>query len=200
MSASYHVYGNTGSGGPVDYSTPLAAVAGTSWPTPPLAPGSSWRFAVRAFDPSGGLEEVNVDAAVSITLDAGGHDATDRPIAPLLVTATAVAGGGVRVDWHYPVAAARAAWRPTGFRVYVGTPSAGFATPAATTPYAPAANFRATLSGLTAGSNYAVVVRAYNGSGEEGNTNAASVTPAASGPSPVVGLAATVTARIGDGR
>ena len=199
MSTSYHVYGNGGAGAPVDYTASLATVSGTSWATPALAAGSDWRFGVRAFDTVSGLEETNVDASVEISVSAGGTDASDTPQAPTLVTATPVAGGGVRVDWSYPVAAARALWRPSGFHVYGGTPTASFGTPLATVPYSAVSTFRAGLTGLTAGSPYQIVVRAYNASGEETNTNAAAVTPASAGPDGVVGLTATVTTTMGDG-
>lgn len=198
MSVKYHVYGNGGGGGPVDYATPLATVDGASWSTPALAPGSDWRFGVRAFDDATDLEESNVDAAVSVRLDAAGADATDRPLPPRLVTATAAAGGPVRVDWCYPIAAARLPWRPTGFRVYAGTPTPNYAAPAAVVPYTPAPTFRAVLTGLAVGLPHEVVARAYNAAGEETNGDAALVTPAADGPAPVDELLAAATAARGD--
>lgn len=201
MSTQYHVYTNGGSGGPVDYSAAVATVAGTSWSTPPITiRPSSWRFGVRAFDSVSGLEERNVDAAVALNLNAAGVDVTALPLAPFLVTATAGLGGAVQVDWFYPVSAARGVWKPTGFRVYAGTPSAVFTAAAAVVPYAARASFRAVLTGLTPGASHSVVVRTYNALGEETNVTAAVVVPTASGPAAVESLTAQATARIGDGR
>ena len=203
MTTQYHVYGNGGTGGPVNYATPIATVtSGTSWSTSALAASSSWAFGVRAFDSLSSLEEQNVDAMVAIRLNASGADITNLPIAPWLVSAHATSAGGVRVDWHYPIAAARASWKPQGFHVYAGTPSiSSYTTPAATVAYSPGStSFHANLAGLTVGSAYQITVRAYNASGTETNTVVATVTPSSTGPSAVVGLTIAATSQVGDGR
>jgi hypothetical protein len=194
----YHVYGNGGTGGPIDYSAPIATVAGTTWSSPALAPGSSWAFGVRAFDDATGLEESNVDAALTIALDGSGAELGARPIAPVLLTARATASGGVRVGWCYPLSAARRARRPTGFRVYAGTGGVpDYSTPLATVPYTVSSHFRADLYGLTPGTPYMIGVRAFGAAGEEANTSTALVTPSATGPDPVVGLTSTATSASG---
>lgn len=76
----YHIYGNSGSG-PINYSVPLATTSSLTWTSGELTPGT-WKFAVRAFDPATGLEEQNLDAAATITLDAGGNDISNRPAPP----------------------------------------------------------------------------------------------------------------------
>ena len=173
----------------------LATVSGTSWSTPALDAPSDWRFGVRAFDTVSGLEEQNVDAAVEIVVSAGGTDVSNVPQPVSLATATALAGTAAAVHWFYPVAAARAVWRPTGFQVFIGTPTVSYTAPAATVAYTGnTTTFSAALSGLTAGDTYQVVVRAYNAVGDDGNTTVVSLTIPAGGPDPVVDLTAVATA------
>ena len=71
--AGYNIYSNAGSG-PINYNTPIATVYSFSWTSPPLAHPDTWRFGVRAFNNYG--EEKNLDAAVTIILDACGNDIT----------------------------------------------------------------------------------------------------------------------------
>jgi hypothetical protein len=199
MTSHYYIFGNGGTGGPIDYSTPIATSSGTSWSTAPLAPGSTWAFGIRAFDPSTGLEESNVDAVATLALDGSGADVTHTPIPPALVTAAAIAGGGVAVSWCYPLSAARSAARPAGFRVYIGTSGASpdHATTAATIAYgAGVVHYRATLAGPLAGP-VAASVRAYNAAGEDDGTAVATVATTAAGPAAVDGLGATATAGAG---
>jgi hypothetical protein len=190
---SYRIYGNGGGGGPIDYSTPLATTASLTWTSGALAAGSRWRFAVRAFDTTSGLEETNVDAVVLLDLDAARRDVTSLPSPPEHLTVDPAAGGAV-VHWSYPFTAA--ATRPTGFRIYAGSPTPDYGTVLTTVAYyrSPIAVFRATLTGLTPGVTYRVGVRAYNASGEETNTTVADVTIPASAPSNVDSLAGTATA------
>jgi len=103
VGTSYHVYAGDGAGGPVDYATPLATVAGTTWASPPLAMPSDNKFAVRAFDDVTGLEESNVDAQVRIRVDAAGNDISGLPNAPLGLAARPTANGGARVTWAYEI-------------------------------------------------------------------------------------------------
>ncbi len=112
----YHVYSNAGSG-PINYSSSIATVYGLTWTSGPLAFPDTWMFGVRAFD--GGGEEQNLDCAVTIILDRGGNDITNRPIAPFGLRAFATAGGGIRAEWSYNVINPTPV--PTGFRVYIGT-------------------------------------------------------------------------------
>ncbi len=140
-----------------------------------------------------GLEEQNVDCAVTITLNASRADVTNQPPAPLALSARATAGGGAVLDWVYaPPSAANA---PTGFHVYVGVGAPSFGSPVATVPYAGQRAFQATLSGLTGGSIYAVAVRAYNAIAEEQNANLATFTAASTAPTSVRNLTATATSQ-----
>src|SRR4051794_34445716 len=121
MSISYHVYSNSGVGDPVNYASVVATVSGLSWATPALAASSNWTYAVRAFDTVNGLEEQNVDARVTIRVNASQADVTGLPNAPTGLTATPAAGATARVAWQYLPGGQGGA--PIGFRVYVGTPT-----------------------------------------------------------------------------
>jgi hypothetical protein len=191
MSTSYHVFSSNTSGGPVDYSTVVATVSGLAWSSGALAANTVITYAVRAFDTVSGLEESNIDARVTIRLGATQADATGLPNAPTGLTATSTAGATARVAWKYATAGQGGA--PTGFRVYVGTPTPDYGTVVATVIYnAGIATFAATLSGLTNGTPYQVAVRGYNAAGQEANADVASFTADATGPAPVGSLTATV--------
>ena len=56
----YRLYQNDGIGGPVDYSSPIQDGPSTSFATA-VVPGD-WTYAVRAFDPVSGIEELNFEA------------------------------------------------------------------------------------------------------------------------------------------
>jgi hypothetical protein len=190
---SYRIYGNGGGGGPIDYTTPLATTASLTWTSGALAAGSRWRFGLRAFDTTSGLEETNVDAVVALDLNTSRIDITNLPVPPEHLTVDPIPGGAV-VHWSYPFTAA--ANRPNAFFVYIGSPAPDYGTILATVAYirSPIAVFRATLTGLTPGVTYQVGVRAANATGEEGNTTVASVTIPASAPSNVDSLTGTATA------
>jgi hypothetical protein len=188
----YHIYSNTGVGDPINYTTAIATTGLLEWTSSPLSYPGTWRFGVRAFNPVNGLEEENLDCSVTIILDAGGNDITNRPLPPQALRAFATAGGGIRVEWAYntinpsPI--------PTGFHVYIGTggtPSYG--SPVATVSFQAsiAGTFVANLSGLVNGTVYTIGVRAYNATAEEPNTNTVNVTAAAVGPTAVIDLSAT---------
>ena len=192
----YHVYANGGSGA-IDYDTPVATTGLLTWTSGVLACGSDWRFGVRCFDPGSGLEEKNLDCSVEIVLDGSCADVTNRPAAPFGLRAFALAGGSVKVEWHFPLttggnlaAAASSPRKPVGFHVYIGIPSVSYASPAATVLYSAgfANTFAATLAGLMDGVVYSIGVRAYNASAEEPNTAFVTVTADSTGPSPVVSL------------
>ncbi|HKI18931.1 MAG TPA: hypothetical protein VKA15_13680, partial [Isosphaeraceae bacterium] len=93
----YHVYENTGLGDPINYASPLATVTGLTWTSGALSYPGTWQFGVRAFWRGSGLEEQDLEAAVTIILDANGHDITSRPVAPMGLRAFATVGGAVRV-------------------------------------------------------------------------------------------------------
>jgi hypothetical protein len=194
VGTAYHVYRNTCAGDPINYASPIATVATFSYLTSALTFPGTWSFGVRAFDLGSGLEEQNVDAAVTIILDASGNDITNQPCPPTGMRAFALAGGSIRVEWTY--ASANRATLPTGFQVYIGTGGTpNYATPAATVLYASAiANtFVANLNGLTNGTTHTIGVRAYNATAEETNTSTVNVTADATGPAAVDSLTATAT-------
>lgn len=196
MSISYRVYGDDGdgTGGPINYATPVATVSALTFTTGPLAFPGVYSFLVRAFDTVTGLEDQNGDARVTVRLDATGKDISLLPNAPAGLTATPLAAGGAKVSWIYGPAGQGS--KPTGFHVYVGIGTPNYATPAATVAFhggAPSTPYFAKLTGLTGGTTYAVGVRTYNASGEETNVSTASITAVTAGPSPVVSLTSTVT-------
>ena len=192
MSLQYHVYANTGAGDPINYASIVATTSSLTWTSVCSAYPGTWRFGVRAYNTSNTLEEENLDASVTIILDASGNDITNRPAAPFGLRAFATANGGIRVEWAYntinpsPV--------PTGFHVYIATGGMrSYGSVAATVPFASAiaGTFVANLIGGTNGTIYTIGVRAYNATAEEPNTNTVNVTALSVGPTAVVSLSAT---------
>jgi hypothetical protein len=191
MSVSgYKVYASDTVNDMIDYTTPVATVTGTTWTSSSIAAAGAWSFGVRAYNSDG--EEQNLDCAVTIVVDGFGNDITNRPMPPSGLRAFATPGGGIRVEWCYPLT--RGPKAPTGFNVYLGTGgSPSYAVPIATVLYSAGLfnMFVANIAGLSDGTTYPVGVRAYNGSGEEQNTIAVSVTADAIGPAAVDSLIAT---------
>lgn len=196
----YHVYSNTNAhnltgyttAAPIDYSLPIATTGLLTWTSSPLGFPGTWRFAVRAFDPVTSLEEENLDAAVTIILDASGVDITNRPKAPTALRAFPRAGGTIRVEWAYNTI--NPAPVPTGFHVYKGTGGVvSYGSPAATVSFqaAIAGSFVTDLTGLVNGTVYTIGVRAYNSTAEEPNTVTVNCAADATGPAAVVSLSAT---------
>ena len=195
---AYNIYRNDGSGGPIDYATPVASTSSTSWASGPLAAPGQWKFGVRAARLADGLEEKNLDAAVAISLGDAGADLSGRPAGPSGLRAFPRANGAIRVEWGY-LTAARAR-SPLGFHVYLGAGgSPDYSAPVASTPYSLGrASYLCDLPGLVHGTRYAIGVRAYNGAGEEANTSTVQITSDAIGPQGVDILTATPTAQQGD--
>ena len=188
----YQIYSNTGIGDPINYGLPIATTGLLTWTSGPLVFPGTWKFGVRAFDPVTGLEEENLDAAITLILDGSGIDITNRPKAPMALRAFPTAGGGIRVEWAYNTINPNPA--PTGFHVYKGTGgSPSYGSPAATVSFqaAIAGTFVANLAGLSNGVAYTIGVRAYNATAEEPNTVTVTVTADSTGPSAVVSLTAT---------
>ncbi|HEY2158966.1 MAG TPA: hypothetical protein VGH33_25270 [Isosphaeraceae bacterium] len=158
MAIVYQVFSNDGAGGPIDYSTVIATVSGTSYTTGALAPSGDYRFAVRAMDNATGLAEANTQASVRIVLDTADAGVVQVPNAPFAVTARATSGGGCQVTWSY--FAAGQAEAPTDFLVYLtaGT-SPSLTTPVATVAYQPGmASYSSQLAGLSDATTYTVSV------------------------------------------
>ena len=194
MATAYHLYTNSGAGGPINYASPAATISALTWTSSSLAYPGTWSFGVRAFDTVSGLEEANLDTAVTMTLDASGNDITNEPLPPSALRALVMAGGAIRVEWFYPKATGP--MTPSGLHVYIGTGGTpNYTTPAATISYASgiANTFAANLTGLTDSSTYTIGVRAYNATAEETNTNTVTVTADSTGPSAVVELTGIAT-------
>jgi hypothetical protein len=195
MATEYHVYSNTGTGDPIDYSSAVDTTATLTYTTSALSCPGTWSFGARAFDTVSGLEEQNLDCAVTIVLDATGNDITNRPAPPSGLRAFALAGGSIRVEWFYPQTSGPRT--PAGFHIYTGVGELSYATPPTTVLYSQgiANSYVANLTGFTGGTTYTIGVRAYNATAEEMNTNAVTLTAIATGPAQVDGLVVVATAQ-----
>lgn len=193
MTIAYHVYASPSSGLPIDYGTPVATVYGTTFQTQALPFPGLWSFGVRAFDDATGLEEANIDAAVTISFGSTGADVSGLPVPPAGLAVLPRSSGSFLVRWTYPFSGNP----PVGFHVYAGVGTPSYAAPAATVLAADGSltpSYSAVLSGLTDGTTYAVVVRSYNASGEEANTNLVSAVARVNGPAIVGSLSVTAIA------
>ncbi len=188
----YSIYANDGAGGPIDYLTPIAVTQSLSWASSALTYPGEWKFGVRVSSLASGLEEKNLDASIRLLLNSSGADITNRPPAPVALRAFARANGSIRVEWAYPYPSLGSR-RPTGFHVYLGSPTVSYASPVATIPFTGLPVHIADIVGLTDGTTYAIGVRAYNATAEESNTASVSVLADATGPTAVVGLTATAS-------
>jgi Fibronectin type III domain len=193
MSLVYDIFRGNSSGGPVDYSSPIATVSTLSYTDAALPLSSTTRYGVRARDTVSGLADLNTDATVLIRVGATGADITAQPPAPAALRALAQPGGAVLVEWAHP---ALSGPRPTGFHVYQGVGSVSYGSPVAAVPYTgPGTHYRALISGLTSGTTYLFGVRAYNATAEEANTITAAATASSAGPTNPINLTATPTSQ-----
>jgi hypothetical protein len=167
----YRIYSNGGSGGPVDYDSPIAEVSGLEWTSQALPAGSSFRFAVRAYDPVSGLQESNLDATSALVIDAEGRDATRVPRPPMGLRSVDRGGGRIRLEWA--IADSLASNRATHYHVYLEQDTVrNFSSPIVVPVSAIRGVVASTeLHGLLEGRLYAAVVRAANAHGEDGNVN-----------------------------
>ncbi len=177
MSIVYDLFAGNATGGSIDYTTVILTTASLSAALPALATGSRTLFGVRARDTVTGLSDGNTDATVLIVVGSDGSDQTSAPRPPVGLRAFAGPGGAATVEWAWPY---RGFPPPTGFHVYLGTPSPAYGSIAATALYASTTPGQVacsvTLTGLSDGVAYQIGVRAYNATGEERNTSVASVT------------------------
>ena len=124
----YNIYGSPGPGKPIAYDAdPVAIVQSLEWTSGTLTVPGVCGFGVRAADANG--EERNLDAAVSIAINAAGLDISNVPTAPVGLRAFATTGAGIRVEWTTSPAAG--AKKPAGFHVYIGTAKTTSGLPAA---------------------------------------------------------------------
>lgn len=191
MATQYHVYSNGGSGGPINYGSPIATVTTPGYLTSALTAGD-WSFAVRAFDTVSGLEEQNTDAVVDVAVDASLADLTNVPEPPRALSVLVAGSGTLRVAWTHP--STNRARAPLGFHIYQGTGlTPSYVTPVATVGYVGLGylHYHADITGLTGGQQYAFGVRAYNATGEEANLVVAVATALTTAPANVDSLTAT---------
>lgn len=186
----YTIYANDGAGGPIDYDNAIDSTQDLTWTSDALAYAGEWRFGVRVSSLTTGLQEKNIDAATTLILDAAGVDITRRPKAPVAVRVFPLAGGTCRVEWAYPYSDTLT--RPTGFRVFIGSPSTvDYGAVVATKAYSGSGSYAVDLDGFTDATTYVVGVRAYNATAEEPNTLSVSFVADATGPTAVTSLTAT---------
>jgi hypothetical protein len=181
----YRIYSGDSTGGPVDYTTILATTLANTWTSPALSAGTSQRFAVRAFDPLTGLDDGNLDATVTVSLDETSNDVTSTPLGPMTLAASPGPGGSATASWSF-LQPPGLRPPPAGFNVWLtaGSTVNYNAGPTASVPYVPGQTaYTATLSGLTGGATYSIGVRAWNATATEGNTLSARVVGVTTGPS-----------------
>jgi hypothetical protein len=165
MNIIYNIYSNNGSGGPVDYSAPVASTSELSCELGPLAAPGDYTFAVRACDVTTGLEEANTDARVRVVIDTTGRDVSGIPGAPHALELSPSAGGGCRVCWAYSPSPDLGT--PDEFLVFV-TPagSVSGSAPAASVAYVPGrVGYSCQLLGPFELGTYTASVRSSNASG-----------------------------------
>jgi hypothetical protein len=165
MAISYNIYANDGSGGDVDYLTPIATTSDLTYATGNLSTPSDSTFAVRAFDTVSGVEEANTDARVRIILDASGNNVTTRPNAVVGLSAWPTAGGTCWVSWAY--VATGQGGPPSLFNVSLTAAGAQTSTanPAATVAYLPGVSgYGCSLSDLAGNTPYTILVQAVGAS------------------------------------
>lgn len=195
MAIEYRVYRSAASGGPIDYSTPIAT---TALLTANDSPGDgTWSYGVRAYDTASAIEEDNTDARVTLVIS-GGLDVSAVPPGPVGITARPGAGGTCRVDWSYPFPDPSP--RPTGFKVWLTAGAAVnyAAAPAATVAYGGPRPHSADLSGLADGVAYSIGVRAYTPARDDRNTLRATAVGDTSAPADVEDLAISAVSYQGD--
>ncbi len=172
MTIAYRVYTNQGTGGPVDYSAPVASTGVPTYTAGPLGLSTDNTFVVRAYDPDTGLEQAGSEALVRVVIGADGSDLSGLPNAPHALVLSPAARGGAKVSWAYAPAEGWGA--PTGFDVFLTQgpgPPVYASSPAGTAPYTPGqVGYSCGLPGPYALSTYTAAVRSFNAAGIEGNT------------------------------
>src|SRR4051794_27957993 len=101
MPISYRIYSNHGTGGPVDYSAPVATTTASTYSIGSLGVSTDNTFVVRAHDAGTGLEQAGSEAQARVVVGAAGADLSGLPNAPHSLGLSPDAGGGARVSWAY---------------------------------------------------------------------------------------------------
>jgi fibronectin type 3 domain-containing protein len=162
----YRVYRSTTSGGP--YSL-IASPAATSFTNTGLTNGTTYHYVVRAYNAT--LESAN-SAQVSVR-------PTSSSLAPPTGVAATAGSGSVALSWGAVSGA-------TGYRVYRSTTLGG--------PYSLLVSTTSRTynnTGLTNGTTYHYVIRAYNFFAQSIDSQPVSATPTSAAPTAPSGLAAT---------
>lgn len=199
MAIVTRIYAGPPGGGPVDYTTAIATVSGTTHEIAGLAAGEKRRYAVRSVDTETGLEEYGTQAQLTLERDAAGADVSTRPAGPVGVSATPARAGGVTVAWAYfprpdrPDPDHFAVWVTAGDAVDTSVDPDAIVPFAAFTPH-----FSAAVAGLADATAYAAGVRGILGGADDGNAEVAKFTAAAGAPLDVRAPSATTTFREGD--
>ncbi len=205
MSIQTHVYQGDDSGGPIDWSSPVATVAGTAYTVSDLPAGSRRRVGIRLFDMASGLEEAGSAAQILLARDAAGADVSTMPGGPRALSVVPKGGPAVSVSWLYLPVPGRP--DPTEFALWcqVGSTVDPTIDPdlivnaldIAATP--DGSRYRASIGGLSAGVGYMVLIRGRLGAADDGNMLLASFTAAGSLPRAVEGAMSAATFKEGVG-
>lgn len=192
----YRIFSNNGFGGSIDYSSPIAEISGLEWTSDALPAGSSFRFGVRSYDPANGLEDENLDAAVTLIINSEGRDATRIPRSPLGLRVLDQGGGSVRLEWT--IVDASAPNRATHFHVYIAQDAVtDFSSPIVVPLSALRGDVVATeVHDLPEGRRHVAIVRAVNSYGDDGNMHSIHFTADRTPPASVDGLFASTSAAI----
>lgn len=162
-----------------------------------LPANTIWHYKSRKVSDCG-FESQDGTVIAIVMIDASGDALQAAPNPPQNLTAEAVAGGKVRLNWYYSTL--NQAVNCDGFRIYMDSGSGfDFETPTATkTPDLPltktiaGGEFDWTSDALTHGQVYKFCVRAFKtGGGETQNTDFVSAKADAQGPAAITGLRAS---------
>jgi hypothetical protein len=197
MAVVYRIYANTGAGDPIDWEAPVATVSGLTWNTPALAFSTDWSFGMRPYDDVLMLEYQGIDATTRVIVGPNGEDLTDRPPPVQNVIVTGAEGLALNVAWSFGVvnSGTYSFVRPTGFKVWHAVapgPIDYDDPPSVTVPYAVGQiNYSATITGLTAGTDYVIGVRSYGVLSDDGSVDVVLATVDGTAPSAPQSLVAT---------
>lgn len=186
MTDFYNIY--AGQDGDVDYETPVAVMAlddtQVQVPDQDLPPNTVWHY-VRRWARGDGceLEGPSSDPCI-IFIDENGDMRPAAPNPPSDLTAEPIAGGKIRLRWHYGHAAQEVA--PTGFNIYIDGELAD------TVDYNGQASYVWTSDALVDGQQYRLVVRSFvTDGGESQNADYILATADDAGPPAITDIAAS---------
>jgi hypothetical protein len=164
------IYMGDNAGGPVDYSTPFGETAADSIALPPLWPGGSRRVAIRFFDSDTGLEELNTDASIILSVSDDGMDVSVVPAPPAGLAIRETGTGAALITWQYNLRAGDNV--PEYWYVYVKPGEAvDWSSPEGLVPYdANATRYSYQIAGYPAGAPVAIAVESRKGNARNPNS------------------------------